>query len=58
VLDLLPEAERSIIQRRLRAACATTDPQQAGIELEASNAARPASGPVPPLASVGAWPRS
>ncbi len=35
VLDHLPEAERPLVQRRLRAAWATTDPDQAQQELEA-----------------------
>jgi hypothetical protein len=42
VLDHLPEAERPLVQRRLRAGWATPDPRQAGAELEqlASSLAR------------------
>ena len=51
VLDHLPEAERPLVQRRLRAAWATTDPDQAATpRWRRWHAAWPASGLAPPPA--------
>ncbi|HZD02060.1 MAG TPA: hypothetical protein VFA46_18270 [Actinomycetes bacterium] len=57
VTDHLPEAERPLVQRRLRAAWALADADKATAELEQLAAALTTSGRVPPRPCARAWPR-
>jgi hypothetical protein len=57
VTDHLPEAERPIVQRRLRAAWANPDPEQAQHELETLARTLAHSGPAPPPACAKDCPR-
>jgi putative transposase len=57
ILEHLPQDERPLVQRRLRTAWATADPDQAAAELEQLAAAWPASGPAPLPACARGSPR-
>ena len=57
MLDHLPQAERPLVQRRLRAAWATTDPDLAQQELEALARSLSRKRPGAATSLREAWPR-
>jgi putative transposase len=57
VTDRLPEAERPLVQRRLRSAWPLPTPTRPSTSWRHSPAAWLASGPGPPPACARAWPR-